>query len=279
MYIKKIINNNIVCACNEKGREVIVTGKGIGFGKKENDEIDQSQVRKIYCMTSSSVQRKLIELLNEIPYEYLKMTDDMVEEIKASISYPLNESLLLTLSDHITFAVQRQKSNMAFSNPLLGAIMQYYPEEFRLGKRCLSIVKEQAGVELGIDEAGFIAMHIVNAELNTDMNDMYDITSMIESCMKIVEDYYGRSFEVQSLDYSRFVVHIRYFAQRLICDEMHNDGNEEHDEMFRSLIIKNCAEHYGCAEKIAEFVESKYNKKLTDDELVYLTIHLKRINS
>ncbi len=76
MRIKKVINNNIVCGCDEKNREMIVTGKGIGFGKKPNDEIEQDKVRKIYCMTNSSVQRRLIELMGEIPYEHLRLTDE-----------------------------------------------------------------------------------------------------------------------------------------------------------------------------------------------------------
>lgn len=279
MRIKKVINNNIVCGCDEKNREMIVTGKGIGFGKKPNDEIEQDKVRKIYCMTNSSVQRRLIELMEEIPYEHLRLTDEFIDEVKEQLPYNLNENLLLTLSDHISFAISRQKQNMAFSNPLLGAIMQYYPEEFRLGKNCLKKVRERLDVELSIDEAGFIAMHIVNAELNTSMDDMYEITSLIEDCMRIVEDYYGKKFDTQSLAFSRFTVHMRYFAQRLFCNEMHNDRTEERDEVFRNLIMKNCSEHYECAKRISDLVSEKYNKQVTDDELVYLTIHLKRISA
>ena len=33
MKIVKIINNNTVCAVDEKGKEQIVSGKEIGFGK------------------------------------------------------------------------------------------------------------------------------------------------------------------------------------------------------------------------------------------------------
>ena len=33
MIIKKIINNNIVSTNDINGRELIVSGKGIGFGK------------------------------------------------------------------------------------------------------------------------------------------------------------------------------------------------------------------------------------------------------
>ena len=34
LRIKKVINNNILCAIDEKGTEMIVTGRGIGFGRK-----------------------------------------------------------------------------------------------------------------------------------------------------------------------------------------------------------------------------------------------------
>ena len=40
MKIIKVINNNTVCTLDKKGREQIVSGKGIGFGKKRGDEID-----------------------------------------------------------------------------------------------------------------------------------------------------------------------------------------------------------------------------------------------
>ena len=34
MKIIKVINNNTVCVLDENGREQIVSGKGVGFGKK-----------------------------------------------------------------------------------------------------------------------------------------------------------------------------------------------------------------------------------------------------
>ena len=33
MKVKKVFNNNILCAIDEEGNEVIVTGKGLGFQK------------------------------------------------------------------------------------------------------------------------------------------------------------------------------------------------------------------------------------------------------
>ena len=278
MKIKKIINNNIVSAADANGRELIVSGKGIGFGKKPGDEIRRSDVRKIYRMTSSDVQRKLIELLDEIPYEHLKLADELVDDIKQNIPYKLNEGLLLTLADHVSFAVKRKQDGLEFNNTLLDAIMTYYPEEYDEGIRCLEIIKNRLGVELKIDEAGFIAMHIVNAELNTKMDEMYEITGFIEECVKVVEYYYGKNFDRKSLSFSRFIVHLRYFTQRLFTGAVIEPDMNTEDESFRQLIRQSCSAHYKCARCIADYIKKKYNKDITEEELIYLTIHLKRIN-
>lgn len=156
--------------------------------------------------------------------------------------------------------------------------MCYYPAEYHLGQYCLRVIREQMGVQLHEDEAAFIALHIVNAELNTNMSEMYEITKLIEGTISVVECYYQKKFDRESLDFSRFVVHLRYFAQRLFQEKMMEDGQGESDEMFRQLIMRNCAVHYKCAQCIAEYIQNAYQKTLSDEELTYLTIHLKRIN-
>ena len=128
------------------------------------------------------------------------------------------------------------------------------------------------------DEAAFIALHIVNAELNTNMSEMYDITNLIEGTISVVEYFYQKRFDRDSLDFSRFVVHLRYFAQRLFQGKMMVDDQGEHDVMFRQLIMKNCKQHYKCAQCIGDYVRNTYQKELSEEERTYLTIHLKRIN-
>ena len=44
MKILKIINNNVVSACDEKGKEIVVMGKGLGFGKKSGDILDELEM-------------------------------------------------------------------------------------------------------------------------------------------------------------------------------------------------------------------------------------------
>ena len=276
--IKKIINNNILCAVDEKGNELIVTGRGIGFQRHRGEIIDPATIERTYRMEEKTGQRKLRELVEKIPLEHLTLTETLIEHIKSEIPQKLNESLLITLADHISFAILRKAQGVEFNNPLKGPIMCYYPTEYHLGQYCLRMIREQMGVQLHEDEAAFIALHIVNAELNTNMSEMYEITKLIEGTISVVEYYYHKGFDRESLDFNRFVVHLRYFAQRLFQGKIMEDEQGERDEMFRQLIMKNCKEHYKCAQCIAEYIKNTYQKDLSDEELTYLTIHLKRIN-
>ena len=108
MRIKKVINNNILCVIDEKGIESIVTGRGLGFGRKVGQFVDPEAVEKVYRMEDKTVQHRLRELVEQIPLEHLRLTESLIEEIRAAVRQPLNESLLITLADHISFAIQRR---------------------------------------------------------------------------------------------------------------------------------------------------------------------------
>lgn len=278
MKIKKIINNNILCAVDDRGNELIVTGRGIGFQRHRGEVIDISLIERTYRMEEKTGQRKLRELVEKIPIEHLSLTEELIKHITSQIPQTLNESLLITMADHISFAILRKAQGVEFSNPLKGSIMCYYPTEYHLGQYCLGVIREQLGVTLHEDEAAFLALHIVNAELNTNMSEMYDITKLIEGTISVVEYFYKKEFDRESLDFNRFVVHLRYFAQRLFQGKMMEDAQGERDEVFRQLIMKNCKEHYKCAQCVADYIKNTYQKNLSDEELTYLTIHLKRIN-
>ena len=95
MKVKKVFNNNILCAVDEEGNEVIVTGKGLGFQKHTGETLDKSKIEKTYRMVDKQEQRKLRELVEQIPMEDLQLTEQLVADIKRSITQPLNESLQL----------------------------------------------------------------------------------------------------------------------------------------------------------------------------------------
>src|SRR5699024_1357721 len=220
---------------------------GLGFGRKVGQFVDPAAVEKTYRMEDKAGQRRLRELVEQIPLDHLQLTEELLAGIRAEIRQPLNESLLITLADHISFAIRRKEQGIEFKNPLSGSILCYYPTEYQLGQRCLAQIRRQCGVELNPDEAAFIALHIVNAELNTSMSEMYDITRLIDGVVEVVEYFYQQHFDHESLAFNRFVVHLRYFAQRLFQDKMMPDTEDEADTAFRRMIAKSCARHYKCA--------------------------------
>ena len=278
MRVIKAINNNNLCVLDDNGKEQIVSGKGIGFGKKYGDEVDPSQIQKTYLITDSELQKKMISMLKEIPAEYMIFANDMVEYIKKAYSEKLSESLLVTLSDHIACAIDRKKNNIVFTNPLLDSIRESYPEELRLGEYCVEQMNKRLGIEMTQDEAGFIAMHIINARLNTKMSDVYDITSMINGCIEISEYYYKKKFNKDDVSYERFVTHLKYLAQRLFKDKPLPRVFSD-DDVFVAIIKKTCNKHYKCALCIQEYILKTYKKVINDDELITLTIHLKKVGT
>ena len=210
--VKKPINNNILRVVDPTGCELIVTGRGLGFGVKPGYKIEAETVERSYRMTSPAVQQKLVELLEQIPYEHLLLTDELVAMIRSRVNYPLNESLLITLADHISFAIQRSEQGIRFSNPLMAPIREFYPEEYRLGMECLAAIRQRCHADLSDDEGGFIALHIVNAELNTTMSVVNDVTRFVDGCVQVVEYFYNCHFDRDALDFSRFTVHLRFFC-------------------------------------------------------------------
>lgn len=54
LRIKKAINNNILCAADDKAIEMIVTGKGPGFGRKTGQRVDSVLFEKACCTSAST---------------------------------------------------------------------------------------------------------------------------------------------------------------------------------------------------------------------------------
>ena len=50
MRIKKVFNNNVILAHDENFVEKVLLGRGLAFGKKEGDEVDQDKVDKIFTL-------------------------------------------------------------------------------------------------------------------------------------------------------------------------------------------------------------------------------------
>ena len=104
MKIIKKINNNIALAINAKDEEVIVIGKGIGFPKTPYELRDESIIEKIFVTQSNN---DYLEMFKDIPLEDIYLTQEIIKYGEEYLGKKLNTNILLTLSDHISYAIQR----------------------------------------------------------------------------------------------------------------------------------------------------------------------------
>ena len=127
---------------------------------------------------------------------------------------------------------------------------------------------------LPLDEAGFIALHFVNAQDSEGKNDGFQISHIVNEIMKIVKRYYASIvFDEESLYYQRFITHLKYFAQRFL----HKELNYKEDAKLFEIIKNQYKEAYGCVKLIYLMMEDKYNYQLTEEEMLYLTMHIQSI--
>ena len=273
MKIDKIINNNIVSAIEADGKEVVIMGRGLGFGMKPGKEIPEGKIEKVFRLDSQNSTDKFKELLANLPLEHIQASTEIINYAKSVLNRRLNQSIYITLTDHINFAIERFKERMVFTNPLLNEIKTFYKEEYLVGEYAVALIERRIGVKLPVDEAGFIALHIVNAEYNTVMRDTIDITNLIQNVVKIVKEYFSMDLDETSLNYQRFVTHLRFLAQRIIGGEMLNSENPE----FNQLISQMYPEEYACSLKLKDYIQVTYHHDVTEEETAYLAVHIKRI--
>lgn len=276
MRVIKVINNNTVCVKDEKGREQIISAKGVGFGKKYGDDIQPPDDCKFYMISDSSLRKKLIEELSEIPFEVLEATDEMIKHISDKLGKTFNESLIIPLSDHIAFAIQRKNEGTEFENPLMDSISDNFPEELALGRYCVEQIKEKLGTELCDSESGFIAMHIINARMGTKMSQISDITKLVDDCCTIVDSHFAGKVDKTTIAYERFLVHLKFLAKRLFgSEELPNVLSR--DEEIVSFVSEKMQKQYKCAKRIQDYILKNYAKTISEDEMITLAIHLRRI--
>ncbi|HWT74111.1 MAG TPA: PRD domain-containing protein [Mobilitalea sp.] len=275
MVVEKIINNNIVSSFDEKGNEVVVMGRGLGFKVKPGQSIEQSKIEKVFRMDNSQETERLQAVLAEIPIEHIQVCNEIIAYACSVISNKLSKNIYITLTDHINYAISRYRDGILFTNALKWEVKKFYHQEFEVGKRAVDLIKEKIGIELSEDEAASIALHFVNAELGMEIPNTIDVTKLIQNVLKIVTYHFQKVINEDTLNYERFVTHLKFFSQRVIT----NRNNQGDDEEFYQMIKKQYPDAHECALKIKAYVEQEYGVMLPREEMVYLTVHIKRIIS
>lgn len=272
MQIAKVLNNNVVVVLDEHRREQVVMGRGLAFQKRVGDSLDEALIEKIFALQSDELVGRLGELLSQIPLEVMTTCDRIIERARERLG-KLQESVYITLTDHCHFAIERQKNGVALRNVLLWEIKRLYPKEFALGQEARELIAQRLGVELAEDEAGFIALHLVTAQLHSEMPEVMHVTRVMQEILQLVKYQLHLEYNEESLSYQRFVTHLKFFAQRMLTRTVVEDD----DESLHSAVKDNYAKAWKCAEIVARHLQKSYQRSLTTEEIMFLAIHIERV--
>ena len=107
MRICRILTNNALVVLDEKGKEQIVCGKGIGYKKRPGDNVDDKLVETVYVKEGDQSFEQIRRTLEALPEEYLLLAQHIVEAANVSLNMKLNPVMAVSLADHLFYAIQR----------------------------------------------------------------------------------------------------------------------------------------------------------------------------
>ncbi|MCI6465206.1 MAG: PRD domain-containing protein [Faecalicatena sp.] len=275
MKIFKTLNNNVAVVLDEKGQEKIVMGKGICFQKRNGDEIPDEVIDKTFFLSESEANNKFQVLIQDVPMEHIAIGEEIITEAKLRLGNKLNEMIYISLIDHVHTSIVRFLEGVTVKNVLLWDIRRFYKDEFQVGLWALDLIEEKCKVRLPEDEAGFIALHLANAQMNEEkMHNMYEITRIMQEMVNIVKYYFHIEFDEDDVYYYRFITHLKFFAKRLTEHKTYME--DENDDLWE-VIREKYPQAFRCVEKITQFIQKKYDYQLSKEEQLYLTIHIERV--
>ncbi len=266
--IKKINNNVALCEDNNQN-ELIAFGKGIGFPKMPY-EVDLEQI----TMTFYQVDVHYYDLIGKIPEEIFELASYLVTQAMTSLTGEFNPNLVFNLADHIHFAITRQQAYQKIKLPFSFEIEQFYPKETALGRLALQLIKTNLHIVLPESEVTGIAWHFINARNESEQPDQEQQTeTFILAIIAVVKNELSIVIDENSINYNRFVLHLRYYLKRL-----RDDTQSTHESAtFLENMRKEYPAVYDCAIHVGQMVEEKYGVKTTDEEILYLMLHINRI--
>lgn len=231
-------------------------------------------LRLIFSLENSKNHTMLQELIDNIPLEYFLLSEEIIQYAKSFLGKRLSDTIHVSIVDHLYTGIERAKEGIIVKNPLLWDIQRFYHDEFQIGLHTLELVRNQFHINLPKDEAGFIALHFVNAQLDETIQEIYRLTQVMQEITNIVKHHFHVNFDEESVYYYRFVTHLKFFSQRLINGNTF-ESTEENELL--ELIKSKYHNSYSCIVKIKKFLLDNYDYTVSEEEELYLTIHVERL--
>lgn len=277
LTIAKVLNNNIAVVVDASGRDCIAMGKGLAFGRRRGDSLEESAVERLFTQRVPELSRRLDGLIALIPEEYFEIAQDIVEHTRLRLGRSLDDGVYLALADHIHFAVERARAGRPIACRLTFETRLVYRDEFECALTAVSYIERVFGVTLPEDEAAFIALHFVNASTGAGLGATTEMAGIIQRALQITRDGLGLDLDEDSLAYYRYMVHLKLFAQRAVAPESAGGQVPAEDGRLIAMVGREYPASAAVADAIVDFVSREHGYEVGRNEWMYLTMHIERV--
>ncbi|WKK62242.1 PRD domain-containing protein [Corynebacterium sp. P3-F1] len=284
---------------NPAVEQVVVTGRGVGFGAHQGDDVDESKIAQIFVPEDGRDPDHAGEMMAYVPYDAMRLVAEAlsaaVAAAGASAKLPEKLTLVTALADHVAQAQVRAERGETIQYPLEAEVASLYPDEHALARTLLREINERLAVgghgagerggelegehggvdkQLPAEEATALALHLVNAGFTTgDLSYTYQMTGVIQQMLDVIGAEWGVGLQQASISVARFITHVRYLFVRLARGEQLDHSSDA----VSTQIAQAFPQHDRLARKVARVAELRFDQTLTEDEIAYLTLHIARL--
>ncbi|WP_159500636.1 PRD domain-containing protein [Microbacterium sp. 18062] len=273
VVVHKVLNNNVVITIDEQGRERVLMGRGLGFQLKPDDPIEPEKVEKTFVLRDGADGERERQMLTDIPYPVIEAVGRAVDDAERMLGRALGRRLAVPVIDHIHFVLERLDEGVRVPATNMPELRVLHPHEFAAAEHMAASIGASLDRELPPEEAVFLTMHLLNATRDEPNGTAALLFRRVQHVAATVESGLGVTLDTSSPDYARFVLHVQFLLQRLVSKSMLRSADTSFFEFARHSYPRS----YGIAERVKAYVSAATGSDLTDEELLYLIVHVERL--
>ncbi|MCK6079206.1 PRD domain-containing protein [Microbacterium sp. EYE_5] len=273
--VHKVLNNNVVISLDEQGRERVLMGRGLGFQLKPTDSLDPAKVEKTFILQTGEDGERERRMLTDTPYAIVEAVSRAVDQAERSLGHHLGRRLTMAVIDHVQFVLERLEQGIRIPTANMPELRVLHPAEFAAAKAMAESISTALATDLPAEEAVFLTMHLLNATRDEPNGTAALLFRRVQHVVMTVENGLGVKLDVESPDYARFVLHVQFLLQRLVSRSMLRSA----DSSFFEFAKHSYPRSFAIAQEVKAYVRAATESELTDEELLYVIVHVERLAS
>ncbi|WP_413376336.1 glucose PTS transporter transcription antiterminator GlcT [Alkalihalobacillus sp. 1P02AB] len=272
IHVKKALNNNVIIAEHPDYEEIILIGKGLGFGKRAGDIVAGERAEKFFVLKDTEEQKQYLKLLEYVDETFIEMMDAIITKIEERFKVELNEHIHVGLTDHLFFAIKRIREGLGVKNPFRKETELAYPKEYAMAEEIVESLSDWLKLHIPEGEVGFIALHIHSALTNRELAEINKETLLVADLVEVIEENLKIKVDKKDMNYLRLVRHIYHTIERVQAENY-----MEEQEALKKVLQEQYPVCYNLSWKLMKVMQQKLKRSVPDAEAVYLTLHLQRL--